>query len=252
MKSALTGRRVLVTRPEGQSANLLALLDARGAIVLPLPLHRIEAWGDAELHRCTLAAARGFDGWIFTSANAVRQFASLSPAVSPSQWPAFYAIGAATARALEECGHPDAQLAPAGNTSEALLDLPALCEPYGQRWLICTGAGGRDVLATTLAARGARVERLELYLRVPIDHPAETLTTALDQAEAVIVTSGEGLQRLYDLAPAASRVRLLACPLVAPSARVLEQARRLGFTSMVAPAEMSDAALVASLERVLA
>lgn len=252
MKPVLTGRRVLVTRSEGQSAPLIGMLEARGAIVLVLPLYRIEPSGDAELHYRRLEASRAFDGWIFTSANAARRCASLWLADPQTSWPAFYAVGAATARALEECGHPGAQLAPVGSTSETLLDLKALRAVRGQRWLICTGLGGRDVLATTLAARGAQVERLELYRRVPIAYPAEPVAAAIDDAEAVIVTSGEGLQRLHELTPADSRARLLAIPLVGPSARVLEQARRLGFAAMLAPTEMSDAALVASLERVLA
>lgn len=225
------------------------MLEAGGAIAVALPLHRIEACGDTELQREQLARSRAFDGWIFTSANAVRRCSALTP---PNPWPTLYAVGVATARALQECGHPGAQVAPEGSTSEALLDLPSLRQVGGQRLLVCTGAGGRDVLATTLAARGAVVESIALYRRVPIEYSTEDVTAAIDTADAVIVTSGEGLQRLHELTPLESRPHLLALPLVVPSARVLEMAGRLGFTAAVAPAEMSDAALLHSLERALA
>lgn len=252
MPSVLQGRRVLVTRPQAQSAGLITALEARGAIAIALPLYRVEDWGEPSEHERRLRESREFEGWIFTSANAARRCAELDTAPAHLPWPRLYAVGAATARALEDGGHPGALTSGAGSTSEDLLGLPSLQDVRGHRLLICTGLGGRDVLATTLAARGAHVERLELYRRLAIDHPPERVAAAADAAEAVLVTSGEGLQRLYQLTPPESRPHLLAAPLVVPSARVLEQAQRLGFAAARAPTEMSDAALLACLERGLA
>lgn len=242
MSSAL--RRVLVTRPQGHNVELERLLRAQGFEPHALPLFQIEPAGDAQAQRAQLDASRDWNGWLFTSANAARAAAALDA----GRWPRLFAIGQATAAGLAALGHPGACRAASGSTSEDLLSHAALQSVAGQRFLICTGVGGRDVLAQGLRARGAQVERLELYRRVPIAYPQDRVRDALAQAEALICTSGDALDRLLALAPADMRDTLRARLLVVPSARVLELARRLGWSSVRAPTSTSDAALVACLQ----
>jgi len=236
-------RRVLVTRPQLQSPKLEALLRTRGIEPLALPLFAIEPHGDPAVHRTTLALARDWNGWLFTSANAARAAAALDA----GQWPALYAIGSATGATLAELGHPGARQASIGSTSEALLDHPELREIAGQRFLICTGSGGRDALDQGLRSRGAQPTRLELYRRVAVDHAPSHVALCVDAVDAVICTSGESVERLLALVPEDRRTLLFARRLVVPSARVLELARRLGWSSVRAPATTSDEALVECL-----
>ena len=49
--------------------------------------------------------------------------------------------------------------------SEGLLALPELANVAGNRIVIFRGAGGRELLHSMLAARGARVEQIECYRR---------------------------------------------------------------------------------------
>ena len=91
----LQGLRVIVTRPAHQAENLCRLLEQQGAGAARLPLFAIEPAGEPAAQSEVLEGARGCDGWIFTSANAVRFAAERCSGA----WPALYAVGRATASA---------------------------------------------------------------------------------------------------------------------------------------------------------
>lgn len=243
MNALAQGSRVLITRPLAQAQALEDLLRRAGLHPVTLPLFQIEPAGRPEAQRVMLAEHRADAGWLFTSTNAVQAAAALDR----GPWPASYAIGGATARALARLQRGEVCQPLAGSTSEDLLSHPALQTVRGARFLLCTGQGGREVLAETLQRRGAAVERLVLYQRVPVDHAEAAVGHAVETAAAVICTSGESLQRLCALTPSASQDALRRCVLVVPSPRVLELARRLGFDDVRAPAAMSDEALVGCL-----
>ncbi|MGQ0501936.1 MAG: uroporphyrinogen-III synthase [Panacagrimonas sp.] len=235
MKS-LAGRRILITRPQGQNSALAKLLRERGAQPVELPLFAIEPHGSTAANAAVLNAARDWTGWLFTSANAVRAAAGLDP----GSWAPGWAIGAATARELGALGHPPTTAPEGDHTSEALLAHPALQQLDGTRFLLCTGVGGRDLIETTLRARGAQVQRLDLYRRVPVDHAPDQGRAAVAVVDAIVCTSGEGVQRLYALTPADLRPQLLSRVLVVPSVRVVELARRQGFADAHAAPRASD------------
>lgn len=239
MSGALEGVRVLVTRPAHQAENLCRMIEAEGGIVVRLPLLAIEPAIQVTEARKRLAA--GHDLWIFTSANAVRL---VQPLVTGA-WPArLAAVGPATASAIAAAGHAGAAAPLSGGSSEALLALPEFQAPTGQRILLVTGEGGRDVLERELAGRGASVERAEVYRRVPLPYPPEAVVAALRGCEVIVITSGDSLEHLVRVTPEGSRATLLRKRLVVPAARVVEKARELGFVQPPRVAEpLSDAAL---------
>jgi uroporphyrinogen-III synthase len=237
------GLRVLITRPAAQSAQIEALLRRHGADVLSLPLFEIQSAGDAASHARLLDTARGWDGWLFTSANAARETAKLDAGA----WPTLYAIGEATARALAGLGHPGARHAMTGSSSEDLLAQADLQRVEGRRFLLCTGQGGRDLLAPGLIARGAQVQRLEVYRRAAVEHSEGAVRAAAAGSDAIVCTSGESLERLCQLLPNDLRSAVTSRLLVVPSPRVLELARRLGFAEVRAPQRTSDESLVECL-----
>jgi len=238
----LAGIRVLVTRPAHQAENLCRMIEAEGGTAVRLPLLTIEPATQLAEARRRLAVPR--DLWIFTSANAVRH---AQPLIA-GPWPArVAAIGPATADALALAGQADAVTPLSGSSSEALLELPELQSLAGARVLIVTGEGGRDLLERGLAARGAAVERAEVYRRVPLPYPPDAVASALRKCDVVVVTSGELLEQLLRLTPEGSRAALLKKPLVVPAARVVEKARELGFVQPPRLAEpVSDATLCAA------
>lgn len=74
-KTSLNGKRIVVTRPEGQATDALrAVLEARGSIVLEIPLIDIEYTADASALEDTWSSMGQFDWLIFTSVNGVRGF----------------------------------------------------------------------------------------------------------------------------------------------------------------------------------
>jgi uroporphyrinogen-III synthase len=239
------GLCVLVTRPAAQSGRIARLLEDRGMTPLLLPLFDIVPSGNDASHRDRLAATRSYGGWIFTSVNAARRVLQLGH--EPGSWPGLYAIGEATAGVLRQAGHSSVRIPEGGSTSEDLLASPDLQDVAGRRFLVCTGEGGRDALATELRRRGAQVERLELYRRVAIEHSSDAVRDAAKGCDATICTSGDGVDRLHSLVPADLRPRLTSRLLVVPSQRVLELARHLGFTEVRTPLKTSDEALVECL-----
>lgn len=244
MKS-LDGLRVLVTRPAHQAEHLCRQIEAQGGVAVKLPLLAIHPTAHASRAQTQLAAARENDGWIFTSANAVRH---AQPLCEPP-WPrGLFAIGAATAAALEAGGH-EVQAAPVtAHSSEALLALPEFAEVRGKQFVIVTGEDGLGVLAPALTERGATATVVTVYRRVPLPYDADTVLSALRGTEVLVITSGQALTHLHMLTPEASRATLLKKRLVLPSTRVLEQAHTLGFSGALRTAEpMSDAAILAAL-----
>jgi uroporphyrinogen-III synthase len=239
---ALKGIRVLVTRPTHQADNLCRLIEAEGGATIRLPLLTIEpAAHPAEAQR-RLAGDHAL--WIFTSVNAVRHAAALAG----GRWaPRLAAIGPATAAALAAAGGVDATAPLAGASSEALLQLPELRDVAGRRILVVTGADGLRVIEEGLAARGAQVERAEVYRRVALPYPPDAVAGAVRRTDVAVVTSGQALAHLVRLTPEDARKQLLKKPLVVPSARMVEKARELGFVQPPRVAEpVSDAALCAA------
>lgn len=220
----LAGRRILLTRPEARAAGLIERLRAAGAEPASLPLLALDP---LPLEPAVLEQARTAAYWIFTSLTAVEQ--ALARIERP--WPSCLAVGPATAAALRAAGLTVAA-ADQGAGSEALLALPPLTAPQGLRLALITGEGGRGLIETELAARGAELQRLALYRRRPLSHGEDRLASELALAEAVVISSGEGLEQLWSQTPPAWREELCRLPLVAPAGRVVERALALGFAQV--------------------
>jgi uroporphyrinogen-III synthase len=241
-EGVLAGRRILVTRPAHQADNLCRLIEAEGGTAVRLPLLTIEPVASPAEAQRRLAA--GHDLWIFTSVNAVRHALPLAGGRLAAS---LAAIGPATAAALAAAGGAVAATPLAGASSEALLEQPELRDVAGKRILVVTGAEGLELLERTLRERGATVERAEVYRRVALPYPPETVLAALRRADVLVVTSGQALEHLVRLTPEEARKSLWRKALVVPSARMVEKARDLGFLQPPRVAEpVSDAALCAA------
>ena len=242
---SLDGWRVLVTRPAHQAENLCRLIEAQGGKAERLPLISIEPLAHSAAAARLLDSARGWDGWIFTSANAVRHAAQ----IQRGEWcKTLYAIGGATAAALDAGGREITAAPVSAYSSEALLALPDFQQVQGRRYLIVTGELGLDLLANGLRERGALVEIAEVYRRLPMPYDEARVLAALRGIDAIVVTSGEALEHLLQLTPESSQATLQKKYLVVPSGRVVEKARSLGFARVHAPAQMADAPLLELLK----
>jgi uroporphyrinogen-III synthase len=244
MSDTLAGVTVLVTRPQGQQAGLVAAIEAAGGRALHFPAMAISPYRQTEAV-LRLQHATAYDWLVFISRNAV-QFAL--PHL-PARLPKLIAIGRATAASLQAAGLSVAVVPARFDSESVLASLPLHMQ--GQRILIVRGTGGREALAEGLQQRGATVEYAEVYRRHCPNVPPDALAQVLAQSpDIVTATSGEVLHNLLHLAGPA-RPQLLALPLVVMSERGAGYAKSLGFPHgavYIAP-QASDAGIVSAIKQ---
>jgi len=220
----LAGMRVLVTRPDDQSGELAAAIEAAGGSAIRFPVIRIvarDASGDA-------GRMPAPDVVIFVSRNAVLHGLDLVR----DRGAAIAAVGPATATAIEAAGVRVDILPVGAFDSEHLLETPELQDVAGKTVVIVRGESGRELLADTLAARGASVHYLPVYRRERNDLPADRIGALADdlvasRIDAITIMSVETLEALLALLPDDARAALEETPLVAPGDRVIQTASEL-------------------------
>ncbi len=222
---------ILVTRPRGQFGKLTEALSALGHAVATLPLLEIvplslEGERSAD-HARTLASA---DKIIVVSANAARFAEKLLAAVRLHPGCEIFAIGSATARALRHQGLevlvPEQKF-----NSESLLELEALSHVAREQVVILCGVGGREHLETSLAERGARIQRVELYSRVPVALDKLDMDTLL-RPDAIIALSGDTVSALVNVLDESGHGDWRHVPLVVPGERVADLACTMQFSKI--------------------
>jgi uroporphyrinogen III methyltransferase/synthase len=167
----LFGRRVVVTRAEAQAGEMLAALRAAGAEPIALPLLRIVPCEDTNALDEALVHASRYDAILFTSANAVRIFASqatrLGIDVAGEKFVAA-CVGPATATAARQAGLT-VRVVPCDRfDADGLLEaLQATLSIAGQRFLLPRSAVARGRLPEGLRAAGAQVDVIDLYRPEP-------------------------------------------------------------------------------------
>lgn len=224
---SLAGRGVLVTRPARVAAALAGGIERAGGRALVFPAIEIEALArPAVFDRLSEFALA-----VFVSPSAVE----CGLAAAPS-WPSSVsvaAVGQGTRRALERAGFRHVVAPQQGADSEALLAVPELARFGGKRVVIVRGAGGRELLAEELGARGCQVEIAECYRRVKPATESPALLEAWDagRVNAVTVFSREALDNLAALV---GEQRLRTAPLFVSHERIAAHARRLGLQPVVA------------------
>lgn len=242
---ALSGLGIVVTRPARQAGAFAQKLAALGATPIVWPAIVILPPDDpAPLQRVhdTLAS---FDLAIFVSANAA-EFG----APAPGRWPEkvqAYAPGPGTAEALAGVGVPGVRIPRDRYDSEGLLALPELADLRGKRAILFRGQGGRELLAETLAMRGANVTPVACYRRAAPTGSAAAILEAIDagRAHALTLTSSEGVDNLLRAAGEPGRAMLARVPAFAPHERIAAHARAAGLDARLTPG--SDAGLIAGL-----
>jgi uroporphyrinogen-III synthase len=241
----LAGIGVLVTRPARQAAGFAEKIAALGGAPVIFPAIAILPPADRGALERAHAALAECDCAIFVSANAVEYGAPES-----SRWPArllAFAPGPGTAEALAAVGIRGARIPTTTFDSEGLLDLPELADVQGKRIVIFRGDGGRELLGTTLAARGARVDYVACYRRARPAGGVGGLAEAFNagRIDVVTLTSSEGLENLWGLSDDAMRTAWRARPTFVPHPRIAARARELGL-AVIATAG-GDAGLIAGL-----
>jgi uroporphyrinogen-III synthase len=240
-EQGLAGQKILVTRPLKQSKILAGLIETAGGEAIVLPVIDIEAVDPALWNQQSLNA---YDWLIFVSRNAVDCFVAGWQRPLPEALQ-LAAVGDGTAAAMRDQGLK-VDLQPARSTgSEGLLATDAMQQLANQQVLIVRGVGGRELLADTLAARGANISYLEVYRRALTAPDTAALATALT-ADKVICTSVAGVNNLYQLFGPDMTI-LMKKPLVVLSERIRQHALSLGFERVFVTAAAGDKAILQRL-----
>ena len=252
--------RLLVTRPRQQADAWVRRLRERGADAAALPLIDI---GPPDDPAGVAAAWQGLAGQalvVFVSPSAAEQFFALRPPamVWPGQTQAG-APGPGTAAVLRAAGVP-ATLVVEPAADAASFDSESLwAQLCGQDWagrsaLVVRGEEGRDWLAGALRARGASVEFVAAYRRLPpvLDAAGQALLAAALAAPGAhlwLFSSSEAVGHLQALAPGADWRGARA---LATHPRIAQTAHAAGFGAVrrSAPAltEVLQAARAWSIE----
>ncbi len=233
---------------------LCRLLETLGAATTRLPaitIRPLPAHGGQEP---LIDVAPGYDLIVFVSANAVRFGVRL---LGQRRDLTLAAVGPATLRALNQAGFRVAITPGGGFDTEALLAHPRLLQPAGQRVLIIKGEGGRELLETELARRGAVVTTASVYARqrATLDPPRAAALLEQFAAGALQVVTATSVEiGLSLLAMGAAHPPLLDClqrsHWLLPGGRVAAALQAAGLLAPLLPAASAeDQALVDALLR---
>ena len=250
-KAAFT---VVITRPAGQSNELIAQLAAAGIDVLDFPLIDIAPVTDEAPLRAALASLERYALVVFVSPNAVDHAFARSDAIWPHALP-IGVVGPGSVQALARHGVAapaytiiSPPSAPEEDTARfdseglfAAIDTAlGATSLEGKRVLIVRGDGGREWLADRLREAGAELETVAAYRRL-VPEPsiggwARVHALLAGAPHAWLLTSSEGVRNLHELAQehltADEITQLKHADLVTPHPRIAQTARALGFDSI--------------------
>jgi uroporphyrinogen III methyltransferase/synthase len=250
-KAAFT---VVITRPAGQSNELIRQLSAAGIDSLEFPLIDIAPVADDAPLRAALGSLERYALVVFVSPNAVDHAFARRDGIWPHALPVGV-VGPGSVQALARHGvaAPAHQVISPNSTnddestnfdSEGLFAaIEASLGPTGlegKRVLIVRGDGGREWLADRLREAGAEVEAVAAYRRI-VPEPsiggwARVHALLAGAPHAWLLTSSEGVRNLHELAQehltADELVQLKRATLVTPHPRIAQTARALGFDRM--------------------
>jgi uroporphyrinogen-III synthase len=237
---------VLVTRPASQAEEICPSLEALGCEVIRQPLLKIEAVAETPKTKSQFMDIDLFDAVIAISRNAAEMGLEYLDQYWP-QWPVeidWIAIGPVTAAVMEAQGL-EVKMPSSQFDSEGALAMPELQDVAGKKVLIWRGVGGRETLASTLRERGAEVVYAELYQRLIPQYTEQQWQQALTQSPLLLVSSGQGLEAIAAQQP---RISENVRGIIAPSSRVAELAKSLGFSEIQIAASAQDADMLAAVQ----
>ncbi|RWR02761.1 uroporphyrinogen-III synthase [[Pantoea] beijingensis] len=246
---------ILVTRPSPAAEELVSRLRALGKVAWSLPLIEFTPGRDLDHLPQLLATLQAGDMVFVLSQHAIHYAQSvINQARTELTWPVnlnYYAIGRSSALALHTASGMQVEYPHERETSDILVQLPALLRVAGKRALILRGNGGRELLAETLSERGAEVTFCECYQRCAkiYDGFSEARRWRERNINTLVVTSGEMLQQLYSLFPERDRREwLLHCRLLVVSERLATLARELGWQAITVADGADNDALLRALQ----
>ncbi|MBF0121835.1 MAG: uroporphyrinogen-III C-methyltransferase [Candidatus Omnitrophica bacterium] len=210
----LSGKHILVTRPQHQASDLKSLLEARGAKVSAIPLIKIVPTKDVARLKSVLFSLDSYEWLIFTSANGVALFFQMMDRYKVSRsvfkTKKFAAIGKKTGDTLTKNGISVA-LMPQDFIQEALAKviIKGVANKKSKALLV-HAAGSRPVLERELKKSGILLDMLDLYKAEPLtsNHGRIKKLFVARKVDAVMLTSSSCVDSFVNVFGKDERKRL--------------------------------------------
>ncbi len=197
MKS-LENKRILVTRPRAQAAELCDKLLAQGATPIVFPTIEIAPLDDYTALDRAIRQLAQYQWIIFTSVNSVKAFWDRLNVVGAGLMPTLRvaAIGPATAGALQ-AHDVTVTLVPDEYVAEAIIE--SISAVQGQRILLPRAAIAREALAVELRKRGAIVDEIAAYRTLPAPPNPNSLIELQRGVDVITFTSSSTVRNFLAL-----------------------------------------------------
>jgi uroporphyrinogen III methyltransferase/synthase len=252
----LFGKRVLITRPAGQSEELARALRDAGAQPLELPSIEIAETREPDVLRARVIALPTYDWVVFTSANGVRAVFDVVAGLGKDSRllgsTHIAAIGPKTAAALLSHGLR-ADVVPEEFRGEQVAEAMAASGPLaGKRVLLARAEVAREALPERLRELGCHLDVVSAYRTVRADEARfQAIRAQLEEGgvDVVTFTSSSTAEHLVQ-GLGADAQRLLAQPKRAAIGPITaETLARLGFPAHVVAEEYTGVGLLRALVR---
>jgi uroporphyrinogen-III synthase len=251
-RTKLSGKRVLVTRPAHQSAQIAQMLRDAGAEPVLAPTIVLVPPGDPAAAEQAVHRAPEYAWIVFTSANGVRAFFEKLQARREDARifgaARIAAIGIKTSQALLQ-QRVYADLVPQSYIAEDLAQALIAASKPGDKLLIYRAEEARDVLPVRLREAGREAEVVAAYKTIFTDDPQfKSKVAACDILTFTSASTVRGfVHNLHGPAAAAhaAQTKIVACigPITA------EEARKNGMDVAVTADEFTSDGLIAALAR---
>ncbi len=207
-KKALSGRRIVITRPAGSSADWRARLAAQGAEVIELPLIRVTKDVNLDTLAEVFQELSSYEWIIFTSVNGVKfffeEFNRVYDDIRSLGLVRIAAVGEATAAAVREF-HLRVDLQPKKASGDELAkELITRESMDSAKVLVITGSRNRDALVEKLHEARTIVDQLPVYKTEETDLAGDPIATDFRAkgADAILFASPSAAQSFFDQAAA--------------------------------------------------
>jgi uroporphyrinogen-III synthase len=252
--ASLEGRRIVVTRRQGQSATLVDRLRERGATVLEVPAIETVPPEDPGPLDAALSALDRYDWIVLTSPNAVA--AVLTRLTVLGLYPRLTAaarlasVGPATTLALRSSFPEDkVSLEPKEHRAEGLLAAFSERNMAGKRLLLPASTLARDTLVEGLRRLGAVVEVVTAYATIEPPGLEAAVARCLEEGFDLALFASPSAVEAFARA-AGTRASGLKVAVIGPTTEATAVALGLDVRGVASPSTLE--ALVATAERLLA
>lgn len=243
---------VLITRPDERGAQLVEMLNKIGIMAIHFPLFNIEAGRELNDLSSKINKLKPDDYLFAVSKNAVT-YATKTLKDTGFYWRSdlhYFTVGRGTAACFASQTEQSVHYPIEQETSEGLLALPQMQDLTGKQILILRGNGGREYFSEQARLRGANVETIECYQRVPLNYQAEEQISLCQRlaVNTLVITSMDVLNYLVELVPESAQQWLKNCCLVTVSERIAQFARNLGWENVIISPRADNQSLLKTLQ----